>query len=60
MPKLLRKQESRFGSNSFVMLGLVKAKALYYLIWLILWEEGEGKRDPGGWSSIIIMPNYGY
>jgi hypothetical protein len=46
VPKLLREQESRFGSNSFVILGLVKAKALYYPIWLVLREEGEG--DPGG------------
>jgi hypothetical protein len=30
------------------MPGLAKAKALYYLIWLILWEEGEGEGDPGG------------
>jgi hypothetical protein len=29
---LLREQESGFGSNSFIMPGLVKAKALYYLI----------------------------
>jgi hypothetical protein len=29
VPKLLREQESGFGSNSFVMPGLVKAKALY-------------------------------
>jgi hypothetical protein len=36
MPKLLREQKSRFRLNSFIILGLVKAKALYYLIWLIL------------------------
>jgi hypothetical protein len=30
------------------MPGLVKAKALYYLIWFILREEGKEKRDPGG------------
>jgi hypothetical protein len=46
MPKSLREQESGFRSNSFVILGLVKAKASYYLIWLVLREEGEG--DPGG------------
>jgi hypothetical protein len=46
MPKLLRERESGFGSNSFIMPGLVKAKALYYPIWLVLREEGEG--DPGG------------
>jgi hypothetical protein len=46
VPKLLREQKSRFGLNSFIMPGLVKAKALYYLIWLILWEKGEG--NPGG------------
>jgi hypothetical protein len=54
MPKLLRERESRFGSNSFVISGLVKAKALYYPIWLVLREKG----DPGGWSSIVIIPNY--
>jgi hypothetical protein len=54
MPKLLRERESGSGLNSFIMPGLAKAKALYYLIWLVLREEG----DPGGWSSIIIMPNY--
>jgi hypothetical protein len=36
MPKLLGEQESRFGSNSFVIPGLVKAKASYHLIWLVL------------------------
>jgi hypothetical protein len=36
MSKLLRERKSRFRSNSFVMLGLVKAKALYYPIWLVL------------------------
>jgi hypothetical protein len=46
VPKLLREQESRFGLNSFIIPGLVKAKILYYLIWLVLWEEGEG--DLGG------------
>jgi hypothetical protein len=45
---LLREQESRFELNSFVIPGLVKAKALYYLIWPVLLEEGKGKRDPGG------------
>jgi hypothetical protein len=35
MSKLLREQESGFGLNSFIMPGLVKAKALYYLIWLV-------------------------
>jgi hypothetical protein len=30
------------------MPGLVKAKALYYLIWLVLREKGKGKGDPGG------------
>jgi hypothetical protein len=45
MPKLLREQESRFGSNSFVIPGLVKAKASYYPIWLVLQEKGE--EDPG-------------
>jgi hypothetical protein len=29
------------------MPGLIKAKALYYLIWLVLREKGEGKKDPG-------------
>ena len=48
MPKSLRKRESRFGLNSFVMPGLVKAKVLYYLIWLVLQEEGKGEGDPGG------------
>jgi hypothetical protein len=48
VPKLLRERESGFGLNSFVVLGLVKAKALYYLIWLVLREEGEGKGDPSG------------
>jgi hypothetical protein len=57
MPKLLRKQKSGFGSNSFVVPGLVKAKVLYHPIWLVLQEKGKG--DPGRWSSIIIMPNYG-
>jgi hypothetical protein len=42
MPKSLREQESGFGSNSFIMPGLVKAKASYYPIWLVLWEKGEG------------------
>jgi hypothetical protein len=46
MPKLLRERESRFGSNSFVMPGLVKAKTSYYPIWLVLWKEGKG--DLGG------------
>jgi hypothetical protein len=36
VPKLLREQKSGFGSNSFIMLGLVKVKASYYLIWLVL------------------------
>jgi hypothetical protein len=58
MPKLLREQESRFGSNSFVVPGLVKTKALYHPIWLVLWEEGEGEGNPGGWSSVVIVPNY--
>jgi hypothetical protein len=58
MPKLLREQKSRFGSNSFVMPGLIKAKALYYPIWLVFWKKGEG--DLGGWNSIIIVPNYDY
>jgi hypothetical protein len=46
VPKLLREQESRFGSNSFIMPGLAKAKALYHPIWLVLREKEEG--DPGG------------
>ena len=46
MPKSLGEQGSGFRSNSFVMPGLVKAKALYYPIWLVLREEGEG--DLGG------------
>jgi hypothetical protein len=46
MPKLLGERGSGFGSNSFVIPGLVKAKALYYPIWLVLREEGEG--DLGG------------
>ena len=46
MPKLLGERESRFRSNSFIMPGLVKAKALYYPIWLVLRKEGE--KDPGG------------
>jgi hypothetical protein len=46
MPKLLREQESGFRSNSFIILGLAKAKASYYPIWLVLREKGEG--DPGG------------
>jgi hypothetical protein len=29
------------------MLGLVKAKALYYLIWLVLLKKGEEKGDLG-------------
>jgi hypothetical protein len=32
MPKLLGERESGFRSNSFVMPGLVKVKALYYPI----------------------------
>jgi hypothetical protein len=60
MPKLLREQEFRFRLNSFIIPGLIKTKALYYPIWLILLKKGEGKGDPGGWNSIIIMPNYGY
>jgi hypothetical protein len=56
MPKLLRERKSRFRLNSFIILSLVKAKALYYPIWLVLWEKGEG--DPGRWSSIVIVPNY--
>jgi hypothetical protein len=50
MPKLLREQESGFRSNSFIIPGLVKAKALYHLIWLVLREEGKGKGEgnPGG------------
>jgi hypothetical protein len=36
MAKLLGEQESGFRLNSFVILGLVKAKALYYPIWLVL------------------------
>ena len=44
--KLLKEQKSGFRLNSFVIPGLVKAKVLYYLIWLVLWEKGEG--DPGG------------
>jgi hypothetical protein len=47
MPKSLRERESRFRSNSFVIPGLVKAKASYHPIWLVLWEEREGKGDPG-------------
>jgi hypothetical protein len=47
VPKLLRKQESGFGSNSFIMPGLIKAKALYYPIWLVLLEEGEGEGNLG-------------
>jgi hypothetical protein len=43
MPKLLREQKSRFESNSFIIPGLVKAKALYYPIWLVLRKKG----DPG-------------
>jgi hypothetical protein len=46
IPKLLREQKSRFKLNSFIIPGLVKAKALYYLIWLVLREEGEEKGDP--------------
>jgi hypothetical protein len=42
------------------MPGLVKAKALYYLIWLVLLKEREGEGDLNKWSSIIIIPNYGY
>jgi hypothetical protein len=57
---LLKEQESRFGLNSFIIPDLAKAKALYYLIWLVLQEEGEGKGDPGRWSSVIIIPNYSY
>jgi hypothetical protein len=57
---LPQEQESGFGSNSFVIPGPVKAKALYHPIWLVLREKGEGKGDPGGWSSVIIVPNYGY
>ena len=45
MPKLLREQESGFRSNYFIILGLIKAKVLYYLIWLVLREKGKG--DPG-------------
>jgi hypothetical protein len=55
VPKSLRERESRFKSNSFVMPGLAKTKALYYPIWLVLWGEG----DPGGWSSVVIVPDYG-
>jgi hypothetical protein len=32
MPKLLREQESRFRLNSFIILGLAKAKTLYHPI----------------------------
>jgi hypothetical protein len=46
MPKLLREQKSGFRSNSFIMPGLVKAKALYYLIWLVFLEERKEKGDP--------------
>jgi hypothetical protein len=60
VPKSLREQESRFGSNSFVMPGPAKAKALYHLIWLVLREKGEGEGDPGGWSSVVIVSNYGH
>jgi hypothetical protein len=42
VPKLLREQGSRFRSNSFIIPGLAKAKALYHLIWLVLQEKGEG------------------
>jgi hypothetical protein len=48
MPKLLREQKSRFRLNSFIILGLIKVKALYYPIWLVFLKEGEGKKDPGG------------
>jgi hypothetical protein len=41
------------------MPGLAKAKASYYPIWLVLREEGEGEGDPGGWSSVVIVPDYG-
>jgi hypothetical protein len=47
VPKSLGERESRFGSNSFVVPGLVKTKASYYPIWLVLWEEEEGKGDLG-------------